>query len=499
MTVASDAGARGGQRPFYWTVIVLLALSCFAIACGEVSCQPAGPPANNTEAYRYYVEGLRCKNAGDLSGAIKAFQSASSYGALIKEIAHELAKCYAEAGNYERAYSQFQRALAIDGKYTECRNNFGQFLVKTGKPDEAEVQFRRCILDDPKFPYAYYNLGKLLKSKGDMQGAIENFEHTVNLMPNFAEGQEQLGLALYERAAQGDLSSAVDKLERAEKLVPKNPRIHYHLGIIYATKSKLDAAEDQFRQALMNEPRFAAAHYELGKLRYYRGDLDRALGELKQAAAVNPSYTTTQGYPDVDIIKLKTLEASIYEHMGDPVNELQVLQDLVAMRRSDALYAHRIKDLQKEVRRLENESKHNKKEKYDPQEVDAYVAKGIDAYEDGDLDAARAAFQRGLELNPDSFRCMQNLCFIQEAQGDLTNALATAQRALALNPTYDGAVYNLAYLLEKSGLPDDAGRMYEKFRSMAQAYPYDPQHITDLQQNIIREEKKKEVIRRRGY
>jgi tetratricopeptide (TPR) repeat protein len=505
MTTGPGKGGNSSARFLILGTAVALTLGGITQSEVKVFGQgPPGPPGKNpgmtTEAYRYYMEGLRFKNAGDISNALKMFQTASSYGSSIKEIAHEMAKCYAEEGNYERAYAQFERCLALDARYTDARNNFGTFLAKTGKTDQAETQFRRCILNDPKFPYAYYSLGKLLRTKGDLAGAIENFEHTVNLLPNFGEAQEALGMALYERAAQGDLSQAVDKLERAEKLVPKSPRIHYHLGVIYATNSKLDAAEDQFRQSLMNESQFAASHYELGKLRYYRGDLDRALMELKQAAAVNPGYTARQGYPDVDVIKLKTLESKVYEHMGDPIHELEILQELVAMRKSDAIYAHRIKDLQKEIKRLESD--HNKKkhqQEYDPAEVDANISKGIDAYEDGDLDTARAAFQRGLALNPESFRCLQNLCFIQEAQGDLTNALATAEKAQALNPTYDGAVYNLAYLLEKAGLADDAARMYEKFRSMSEFYPWDSRHIVELQQNIIREQKKEEVIRRRGY
>jgi tetratricopeptide (TPR) repeat protein len=270
--------------------------------------------------------------------------------------------------------------------------------------------------------------------------------------------------------------------------------------LIYATKSKLDAAENEFRTALMNESQLAVAHWELGKLRYYRGDLDRAAAEMKQALSINPNYTLKQGYKDIDVIKVKTLLARTYENMGDPVNELDVLKQLVTMRRSDALYSRRIKDLEREIKRLGNENKRkNSGAGYDPEEVDAFIAKGIDAYEDGNLDAAKAAFQRGLDMNPKSFRCMQNICFIQEAQGDLQGALVSAQKALELNPKYDGAVYNLAYLLEKSGLPDEGARMYQKYRTMADAYPYDPQHITDLQQNIIREQKKEQPIRRHGF
>jgi tetratricopeptide (TPR) repeat protein len=483
--------------PAIHKIVRLIGISAFS-AFITIGAMPAAFAENQGQAYAYYMQGLRQESDGDLNGAIESFRRSISNATRVKEVHHELAKCLARTGVMEPAYSEFSSAINIDGNYVECRNNFGQFLLKTNKPKQARIQFERCIAIDPKFPYAYYSLGKLLKDQGDLAGAIDNFQHTVNLMPSFAEAQEALGMAIFERASQGDLSMAQEKLEAASRLVPKNARIHYHLATIYATKSQLDRSEDELRQALMYEPKLAVAHYELGKLRYYRGDLDRALIEIKAALSINPSYTVQQMYPEVDLLKAKTLQAKIYEHMGDPVHQLEILQQLVAMRRSDALYAEKIKALQKEIKKIAKEN--NKKPlPYDPAEVDAFISKGINNYEDGDLDAARGSFQRALDMNPRSFRAMQNLCFIQEAQGDLNSALATAQKAQALNAEFDGAVYNMAYLLEKANLPSEAGQMYERYRTMADAYPYDPQHITELQQNIIRQAKKEQQIRKRGY
>lgn len=451
------------------------------------------------KAYSYFVEAQRLEDAGDINSAINMLQKSLSYGGgRAKEVHHMLGKLYARTGNNMLAKAAFRQAISVDSNYVEARNNYGAFLRRTGEDHDAETQWRQCIQIDPKFPFAYYNLGKFLKDKGDLDGAITNFETATSLKPDFAEAQEALGMAVFERASQGDLSLAAEKLEVAVRLVPKNPRIHYHLGQIYATKSALDAAETEFRKSLMCDSRMAAAHFELGKLRYYRGDLDRALGEFKEAQKINPTYTSTQGYPSIDPIKLKTLEAQTYEHMGDLVHAIECWRELVAMRKSDVLYAAHIKLLDKQIK-AEISARRKKPLPYDADEVDAFIAKGINAYEDGDLDSAKAAFERGLELNPASFRCTQNLCFVQEALGDLNTAIATAQKGMALNKDYDGAVYNLAYLLEKANLPDDAGRMYESFRVMANAYPYDPQHITELQQNIIRQQRKEQYIRKRGY
>lgn len=482
--------------------VVLLAISILVSGALPVGAQldpDQEAQMRLKQAYVYYVEAQRLEDAGDLAGALNMVEKALAYGGgRAKEVHHMRAKLLARTGATERAEAAFREAIDVDANFVEARNNFGSFLHRIGKDKDAETQWRQAIQIDPKFPYPYYNLGKFLKEKGDLEGAIDNFERATTLKPDFAEAQEALGMAVFERASQGDLSQAAEKLLIAVRLVPRNPRIHYHLGTIYATQSNLDDAETEFRKALMCDPRFAAAHFELGKLRYYRGDLDRALTEIHEAQKINPTYSSTQGYPSVDPVKLATLEAQTYENMGDLVHAIETWQKLVAMRKSDYLYATHIKELDRQIKK-EMAVRKKKPLPYDPDEVDAFVAKGISAYEDGDLDSAKAAFERGLELNPQSFRCTQNLCFVQEAQGDLNGAIATAQKAIALSPKFDGAVYNLAYLLEKANLPDDAARMYENFRTMANAYPYDPQHIAELQQNIIRQQKKDQYIRKRGY
>jgi protein O-GlcNAc transferase len=479
----------------------LILFICFqspSWAQGSAAAYDPGMHGQQKKAYAYYIRGQELESQGDVNSAIEAYKKSVGCWPKIKEVHHTLAKAYARTGNNQKAHAAFRTALNIDSNYVECRNNFGMFLKKTDNLPDAMNQFKQCIMINKKYPYAYFNLGQMLQEKGDLAGAIDNYETATRLKPDFAEAQEALGLAVFERASQGDLSEALDKLTVAERLLPKNPKIHYHLGIIHCTRSDLDRAETQFRAALMCDPRMAAAHFQLGKLRYYRGDLDRALSELQYAQAVNQTYNESQGYPNLDIIKVKTLEAKAHEYKGDLIKALETYQQLVAMRKSDALYAVHIKELDKQIK-AEIKTRKKKPLPYDPEEVDAFITKGISAYEDGDLDAARASFERALELNPQSFRATQNLCFVQEAQGDLNGAMETAQKAMALNPKYSGAVYNMAYLLEKVNLPDDAARMYENFRTSGDVYPYDPQHIIALQQNIIREQKKQEFIRKRGY
>src|SRR5262249_27846342 len=247
----------------------------------------------------------------------------------------------------------------------------------------------------------------------------------------------------------------------------------------------------------------AAAHWELARLRYFRGDLDRPITECNEVLKIQPTYTDSKEYPKVDPVLIKITIAACLEWKGKLIQAVDAWKEGAQMGTRNELAIAKVNQLET-ILRADAKKKKSKKVKpltYDPEEIDALVQKGIGQYEDGDLEGAKASFQRAMELNPQSFEATQNLGAVQEAQGDLNSALATYQKANAINPKFDGAYYNLAYVLEKLNLPADAGLMYQKFHEVTPTgrYPYDPKHIVALQQDDARKRAKDELVRKRGY
>ncbi len=452
------------------------------------------------KAYAYYQQGLEAERIGDIPSAVEFYKKSLGVYPKIKEVHHALAQALTKTGDMQRALAEFRSALNMDYNFVQCRNNLGAYYLRLDKTQEAEREFKTCVTIDPKYPFPYYNLGKIYHGKGDLEAAIENFRTATRLRPDFAESYKELGLCIFERAKQGDVTTAMEELQKASSLVPKNPVIHYYLGIIYCTKGNLDAGETEFRKALMCDPRFAAAHWELGKLRYFRGDLDRCLMEIGQAESINPTYGEGRQYPGIDLIKVKALKADALEYRGEYVKAYETYEELCKLRKGNAAYLEHMAYLQKEIRKEQKGKRPSKKgPQFDPEEVEALVQKGISAYEDGDLDEAKSNFEQALQMNPNSALATINLSSVQEAQGDLNNAVASCQKAITLDPRYDGLVYNLGYLLEKMNLPNDAAQQYMRYHEMGGKYPYDPQHVIELQQNIIRQQKIEADKRKRGF
>jgi tetratricopeptide (TPR) repeat protein len=480
----------------------------FAVTVLPVRSQTWGstgpqPDARKGQSMRWLQQGMRLHQGGDLSGAIECYKKALSTDPRNKWTHYYMGLAYEQTGNLQGAHMQLKTCLNNDYNFIEARNELGIVFRKMDDIEGAQREFTECIKINPRYPFPYYHLGTILQQKGDLPHAIDAYETACRLKPDFWEAQRDLGLAIFERAKTGEgssMSEALEKLQIAAKLVPDNPMIQYHIGEIYANDGKLDEAEAAFRKTLMLDPRHAAAHWELARLRYYRGDLDRCLTETREALKIQPTYTESRKYPKVDPVVMKITIAACLETKGKLIDAVEAWKEVAQMVQRNEFALVKINELETFLRK-EAKKKKKKPLTYDPEEIDALVAKGIGQYEDGDLEGAKASFQRAIELNPQSFEALQNLGAVQEAQGDLNSAMATFQKALAVKPTFDGAYYNLAYLLEKLNLPADAGLMYQKFHEVAPThkYPYDPKHIVALQQEDARRRAKEEERKRRGY
>jgi tetratricopeptide (TPR) repeat protein len=444
-------------------------------------------PQARSQAAAMYQMALRAFANGDYPTTINLCKRAEMVDNANKDLFNIEAMAYAQSGDNYNAMVKFKAALSLDYNFITCRNNYGVFLNRTGKQSEAKKAFEECIRINPRYPDAHYHLGQIYEAQGDLDKAVDSYQTAVNLNPNYADAQRDLGLAIYQRVIagmNGEIEPAIDKLRIAAKLAPESALVHYHLGRILCSTSQLDEAEAEFRTALMRDPQMAAAYYELGRLRYYRGDPYRAIDGCLLAEKVSPSYAESKSYPSIDLMKVTELMAKGYEQSEDYAHADAAWRKLAGLQRVNVDTVKHIAMMEKTAK---NVAKKRSKATVSPAEVQSMVDKGIGQYDHGDLDGAKASFERAVELDPNNFGGLQNLGEVLEAKGDLQGALAKYQAAVAAKPGFDGGYYNLAYVLEKVGLPADAGAMYAKFHEIAGRYPYDPKHIVSLQQNQARQ------------
>ena len=102
------------------------------------------------------------------------------------------------------------------------------------------------------------------------------------------EALRDLGGAYY---GQGDLRLALEKLQEAETLDPKNAEIHHELGMVYKGLAVYDLSLKHFKRALALNPGFSDAQNNLGTVYFLLKDWDQAIACFQKAAS-NLLYKT---------------------------------------------------------------------------------------------------------------------------------------------------------------------------------------------------------------
>jgi len=90
----------------------------------------------------------------------------------------------------------------------------------------------------------------------------------------------------------------------------------------------------------------------------------------------------------------------------------------------------------------------------------------------GEIDAARAEFQRALALDPRNADALLNLGLLERLRGNAAGAEHLAQRALQANPSSVAALVQLAELRRDAGELDESIRLYREARALDDAQPF---------------------------
>ena len=112
------------------------------------------------------------------------------------------------------------------------------------------------------------------------------FERGVRRAPDNPHALVNLGLELVER---GKYDEGIERLQRAETLVPGYRPIQVNLGYAFAKKGDLESARRHYEVALALRSEDAPVRLEMGRVLANLGRTDEAIEELQRAAALDPS------------------------------------------------------------------------------------------------------------------------------------------------------------------------------------------------------------------
>jgi tetratricopeptide (TPR) repeat protein len=160
---------------------------------------------------------------------------------------------------------------------------------------------------------AHYTMGVVYDLQGLTKEAIDEFEKSASINDNYAV-HLRLG-ADYARL--GNLSNAIDELNRALEYDPDNIQAHYLLALIYNTRRQFDKAALEY-EAILNslsaiEPENLEIYGYLGQLYYSQKKYDEAIKQFEIMLSLDSSNT-----------EVMSLLGSIYLEQDDRKKAIEI-------------------------------------------------------------------------------------------------------------------------------------------------------------------------------
>ena len=146
------------------------------------------------------------------------------------------------------------------------------------RPADARRVLERVAVSDSQNPKHLIELARLAYLLRDPEGALGYLAHARDLTPN----DPQIHFLFGTIAAEMDLPVEARKsLERALALDPKNPKYNYEMGTVALAGREVSLAIPYFETYVAAEPQDPRGHFALGAACFAAGDYSRARKEME--------------------------------------------------------------------------------------------------------------------------------------------------------------------------------------------------------------------------
>ncbi|MDA2925634.1 tetratricopeptide repeat protein [Acidobacteria bacterium AH-259-G07] len=317
------------------------------------------------------------------------------------------ARSYESQDKFLEAVVEYRQALELEPTHEQAAIALARLLYKLGRYQEAYDVNRQVLGVHPELLKVRLNLAYLLQAQGNLQEAEEQIRvvleklkekvskddpvrvHALHLM-----GRNLLGRQRYDEGEQ--------RLLEVLELKPDLIEAHLNLAELYSqSQQSYQKAVDHFEKVLELRSNLPFVHQELGKTLLNLDRTQQAIDHFQKAIELDPN-----------LAEAYFLLSAAYRKQGDVEKTQQILSRFQA---------------------LDSESQIQEKSRL----------KGRSLYLEGEehlwrdnLDQALKAFQKALEVAPDSHEACFGLAQVYLNRGSPLEALRNIEKALELQP-YD--------------------------------------------------------------
>lgn len=392
-----------------------------------------------------------------------------------------LAMAELAAGDQAAAIDQLDQILQADPQQTAALMLRARIAARETLA-AAIPWLERIQVANPGEPRSAQMLVEALLAQDDALAAVGVARAAVDVHPNSANLRISMAKA---NLAAGNAESAVQALRRAAALTPNDPKVHNTLAMVLVQMGDSSQAVDSLERSLQLNPDDLAVMAMLGRAYLDSGRVIQAretVDKLIAAAPDSASVWRLQGD-----LQLRDERAAAAEKSYARALELsRNAEDL--LRQYNAIKVQN--DLNRGLALLADWTRRN------PEDFPAWMLMGNELLAAGQRERAEAAYQRAVELQPESLVALNNLSWLLQQRGDLAQAADFARRAHEVAPERPEIQDTYGWILVEQG---EVGRGLALIAQARSALPEEPSvwyhHAAALARNGERSKARRELER----
>ena len=183
------------------------------------------------------------------------------------------------------AITEYIDAQQVNGERAEAQSNLGMLYSALGNFDRAVTAYQTAIALDPKYAPAYINLADFHRGRDDEVHAEKVLRDALDSIPDNADVQHALGLALVR---QSRMTEAFEALRLAVALDANNPRYAYVYAVALNSAGEPTRALKVLKDALVKAPNDPQIISTLASIHRDQGELATARIYAERLRALSP-------------------------------------------------------------------------------------------------------------------------------------------------------------------------------------------------------------------
>ena len=336
-------------------------------------------------------------------------------------------------------------------------------------------------VNDPQ--HTLYREGVNKYDAGNYEGAVEDLNQAIGLNPKNALAYNKRGDAYYRL---GDYEQAQADSSQAILLNPQDANAYFDRGFAFSELGKYKEAIADYTQAIKLNSEDAYAYYGRGLAHAQLKDNKGAIADFSKAIALKPQHTEAylqrgilrrrlrqrlEAIQDFDtVIKINPSDAKAYYQRGltQSINKQKyaALKDYTDAININPKYIEAYLnrgDVYSDLGdKLEATEDYNSILKIDPKFIAAYIHRGIHRFSFGDYKGAIQDYTEALKLDPNDIAAYNNRGNAYLELGNKKAANQDYSQAIAINGSNALAYYNRGVIRTKQKSKQEAIADFKK-------------------------------------